>query len=221
MQYWKPGDIFEVRCPQCQRSVEFFKDDTARRCPGCGHRFVNPALDFGCAAYCPFAEQCLGTLPEAAVAQREDLLKDRVAVAMKRYLHHDFRRIGHAMRRARFAERIGKIEQGNLAVVLIAAYLGDLPGADGQAVLEKLGAKPILREAVAHILSPSSHRDTAGETEWRILQDAERLTCLEEGLKAQPSTPIGAEGLAAEPFLTASGQREASAMMNPEAILTN
>ena len=32
MQFWKPGDIYEVECPGCGRTVEFFKDDTARRC---------------------------------------------------------------------------------------------------------------------------------------------------------------------------------------------
>ena len=32
MQFWKPGDIYEVDCPGCGRTVEFFKDDTARRC---------------------------------------------------------------------------------------------------------------------------------------------------------------------------------------------
>ena len=74
MQYWKPGAIFEASCPQCGQTVEFFKDDTARKCGKCGHRFVNPQMDFGCAAYCPYAEQCLGTLPEGLAAQKENLL---------------------------------------------------------------------------------------------------------------------------------------------------
>ena len=30
MQYWKPGAIFEEKCPQCGQTVEFFKDNTAR-----------------------------------------------------------------------------------------------------------------------------------------------------------------------------------------------
>ena len=51
-QYWKPGAIFEEKCPECGAAVEFFKDDTTRKCPKCGHRFLNPKLDFGCAAYC-------------------------------------------------------------------------------------------------------------------------------------------------------------------------
>jgi hypothetical protein len=108
--------------------VEFFKDDTARKCGKCGHRFVNPQMDFGCAAYCPYAEQCLGTLPEGLAAQKENLLKDRVAVEMKRYFKNDFKRIGHASRVARHAERIGKAVQGNLAVILSAAYLHESSG---------------------------------------------------------------------------------------------
>jgi len=58
-QYWQPGDIFEASCPKCGRSIEFFKDDTSRRCKGCGARVTNPKLDFGCAESCAYAEQCL------------------------------------------------------------------------------------------------------------------------------------------------------------------
>ena len=52
-------------------------------------------MDFGCASYCPHAEQCLGGLPPELMAQKEDLLKDRVAIEMKRYFTADFKRIGH------------------------------------------------------------------------------------------------------------------------------
>ena len=97
-QYWKPGAIYEVKCPEYSHEVEFFKDDTTRKCGHCGHRFVNPKMDFGCAAYCPYAEQCLGTLPEEVVSQKADLLKERVAIEMKRYFGRDFKRIGHASR---------------------------------------------------------------------------------------------------------------------------
>jgi len=53
--YWKPGAIFDAKCPECGHKVEFFKDDTTRKCPNCGHRFINPKMDFGCASYCQFA----------------------------------------------------------------------------------------------------------------------------------------------------------------------
>jgi len=29
-RYWKPGAIFEARCPECGNDVEFFKGDTTR-----------------------------------------------------------------------------------------------------------------------------------------------------------------------------------------------
>lgn len=58
--FWKPGDIFEITCPNCRTIVEFYKDDARRKCPGCGHDFVNPKLDQGCAQWCQFADKCLG-----------------------------------------------------------------------------------------------------------------------------------------------------------------
>jgi hypothetical protein len=125
-QYWKPGAIFETKCPKCGAEVEFFKDDSMRRCGKCGHKFLNPGLDFGCASYCQYAEQCIGNLPPELIAQKEDLLKDRVAIEMKRYFKNDFKRIGHASRVARYADKIGKQERGNLAVILTAAYLHDI-----------------------------------------------------------------------------------------------
>ena len=73
MQYWTAEAIYEVNCPKCGKSVEFYKDDTTRSCSQCGHRFVNPRMDFGCAAYCKFAEQCIGTLPEEFVGAQDNL----------------------------------------------------------------------------------------------------------------------------------------------------
>ncbi|MCK4909866.1 MAG: hypothetical protein KAS70_08200 [Planctomycetes bacterium] len=58
--FWKPEDIFEVKCPKCQVMVEFWKDDVFRRCKKCQHRFRNPKLDLGCAEWCKFAKYCLG-----------------------------------------------------------------------------------------------------------------------------------------------------------------
>jgi len=104
-RYWKPDAIFETTCPQCKKPVEFFRDDPTRKCPSCGHRFANPEMDFGCAAYCKFADQCIGSLPPELVAQRENLLKDRIAIEMKKYFGKDFKRIGHATKVARLPSR--------------------------------------------------------------------------------------------------------------------
>jgi len=194
-QYWNEDAIFEVTCPQCKGPVEFFKDDTTRRCGRCGHRFVNPKMDFGCAAYCQYAEQCMGDLPPELVAQQEDLLKDRVAVAVKRHLKTDFKRIGHITRRARHAEAIAKNSDGkaNLPVVLITAYLWDLdpltsageaPAA--RAILTELKAPPPLIEQVcAMIALRSSSKGGTVETEFNIVAEAEQQALVEETAAAE------------------------------------
>ncbi|MCA1794780.1 MAG: HD domain-containing protein [Desulfotignum sp.] len=199
-QYWDQNAIFETRCPECGHAMEFFKDDATRRCGHCRKKIVNPKMDFGCAAYCKFAEQCLGTLPEEFVAQQEDLLKDRVAVEMKRYFAADFKRIGHAGRVARYAEKIGKKEKANLAVVLCAAYLHDIgiknaeeKHGSSQAkyqhiegppvakeILENLGAKEELVKEVCDIIAHHHHPGPDETTNFKVVYDADMLANMVE-----------------------------------------
>lgn len=57
---WKPGDIFEVTCPWCGKgTIEFFKDETHRKCPECNLQVKNPKIGTDCAKYCPYADVCL------------------------------------------------------------------------------------------------------------------------------------------------------------------
>jgi hypothetical protein len=225
-QYWNSKAIFEAKCPKCNHPVEFFKDDTTRKCGHCGHRFVNPQMDFGCAAYCPFAEQCLGSLPPELVAQKENLFKDRVAVEVKRHLKTDFKRIGHASRLARYVERIQQREKGNPASALIAAYL--LPivaqaAADGGAeawrraatatvgeFLSKLGAGENLITAVAEVLAALSGADPQAPVEVRVLHDAEAIVHLEDQQKTAP-LPLDALQQQLDGALLTDGGREAAA----------
>jgi HD superfamily phosphodiesterase len=228
-RYWKPGAIFEARCPKCKTEVEFFKDDTARKCGRCGHRFVNPNMDFGCAAYCEFAEQCIGTLPPELVAQKEDLLKDRVALEMKRYFRTDFKRIGHASRVARYAERIGKREGGNLAVILSAAYLHDIGihraeekhgstapkyqeqegPAIARSILTKLKANPKLIEEVCDIVGRHHHPRAEETLNFKVIYDADRIANLEDKQKKKPLERERLERVIEKQFLTHIGKEEA------------
>ena len=228
MQYWKPGAIFEATCPECGTQVEFFKDDTARKCGKCGHRFVNPQMDFGCAAYCPYAEQCLGTLPEGLAAQKENLLKDRVAVEMKRYYRNDFKRIGRTGRVARYAERIGKAEKGNLAVILSAAYLLDIDAAaDGphgsvpaehaltgepigaREILTRLGAREELIHEACNIITCHRSARTGDSVNFRAVYDADVLETLDEEHKNHPLDAGELAERIERSFLTASGRQAA------------
>lgn len=206
--------------------MEFFKDDTARKCDQCGHRFANPKMDFGCAAYCEFAEQCVGDLPPEAVAQREDLLKDRIAIEMKRYFRTDFKRIGHATRVARYAEKIGKKEMGNLAVILGAAYLHDIgiheaerkhgstsakyqeaegPGI-ARSIMIKLGTNEELIEEVCDIIGHHHHPRADETTNFKVLFDADLIANLEEKHKESPMDVDRLQQIIGKSFLTESGR---------------
>jgi len=190
-QYWNASAIFEAACPKCGAPVEFYKDDASRRCPQCGHRFVNPKKDFGCAAYCQFAEQCLGTLPEDFAGAREALLKDKVAVEVKRLLQGDFARIGALTRAARQAEAIAIAEQANVGVVLCAVFLQGI-GQDTAAsqkiaaeMLPKLGAKAEVTEQVLALLAEDAAAGPNPSQNAAIVADARRIAQLEETLKKQ------------------------------------
>ena len=191
MQYWTAEAIFEVECPKCTKAVEFYKDDTTRSCSHCGHRFVNPKMDFGCAAYCKFAEQCIGTLPEEFVGTQDNLLKDKVAVEMKRFYKTDFKRIGHLSRIARYAEKIASQEGVNLAIVLCAAYLKDIDSDDIEAktsaetILENLGANDEIRSEVCTLIEALNTGRTDVSQEAKSLADADSIAELEERNKEQ------------------------------------
>lgn len=85
-RYWKEDAIFEVKCPYCATSIEFFKDDTIRKCPQCKRAVPNPRMDFGCAAYCKYAEVCLGELPPELMREKANLLKTRLLTLLQEFL---------------------------------------------------------------------------------------------------------------------------------------
>lgn len=171
-QYWGYGAIFEATCPDCGIAVEFFKDDTLRTCRGCGKRLVNPRLDFGCASYCQFAEACIGSLPPELLLEKRNLIKDRVAVEVKKRCGKDFARIGRAARLAGHAEHIAAEEgRGDLAVLLCGAYLTALPAGEVGELLAAISAPEGLALEVRSLLDGLSPGDE-GDANREILRDA-------------------------------------------------
>ena len=232
-RYWQADAIFEAKCPECGAEVEFFKDDTTRKCNKCGHRFLNPGMDFGCASYCKYADQCIGNLPPELISQKEDLLKDRVAIEMKRYFGRDFKRIGHASRVARYADRIGRKEDGNMAVILSSAYLHDIGIRESERkynssaaryreeegppvareILEKLGANPGLIDEVCGIIAHHHHPEEEETVNFRVLYDADTIANLEESSKNSPVDPEEIKAVIENAFLTDSGKRLAQSVL--------
>ncbi len=228
-RYWKPGDIFEAECPKCGQQVEFFKDEPSRRCKKCGHRFVNPKMDFGCAAYCKFAEQCLGTLGPEILIQREELFKNRVALEMKQYFKKDFKRIAHAVKVAQYAEQIAKGEKGDLAVVLSAAYLLDMgikeetgkksgqakspsqKGNEGptiaRKILTRLSANQKLIEEICDIIGRHREPGTKESVNSKAVYDADLIVRMEERQKNTTiNHPEELDSYINKAFLTESGR---------------
>ena len=225
-RYWKFDAIFESQCPNCGALVEFFKDETRRRCKKCGQFVLNPKMDFGCAAHCKYASQCFGELPPELIKQKEDLFKDRVAVEMKLYFKQDFKRIGHAAKVARHAERLVKEEQGDPAVALSAAYLHDIGikeaerkypdpqiehheeegPAIARGILTKLDAAEPFIDEVCDIIVHHHHPRQEETINFKVVYDADLIVNLEEKQKKNPMDAASLSEFIDTRFLTQHGR---------------
>lgn len=234
-RYWDSAAVFEANCTECGAAIEFFKDDNTRKCGKCGHKVLNPRIDFGCASYCPYASQCLGELPPELLAQKQDLLKERVALEMKRYFDNDFRRIGHATRVGRLVKEIGAMvmergeEDFNPAVAGIVAFLHDIGIREAErkfnsaapkyqhqegppvarAILTALGANEGIIAEVCDIIG-HHHTPRPEETiNFKVLYDADLIVNLEEQQKTAPSSREHLAKIVGGSFLTEAGARVA------------
>jgi len=230
LRHWKPGDIFDVSCPHCQKKIEFFKDDIRRTCKSCGVQVSNPRIDFGCAQWCDYAEQCVGNLPGELKEQKCEFLRDKIAVEMRKVFGRDIKRINHANKVARLAEEILKGEGGDSAVVIAASYLHDIgiheaerkynsTAGDYQEresppiardILEKLGVdKGTIDEVcdlIAHHHSPG-HIKTLN---FQILWEADSLVNLEESPDKMPGQ---IKKIIEQTFRTTTGKRLAKRLL--------
>lgn len=188
-RYWDGQAVFEAPCPKCGKIVEFFKDDSTRKCSSCGHKMLNPRTDFGCAAYCPYAEQCLGAMPPELLAKQQELLKERVAIEMKKVFTGDFAAIGRASKTARYAEQIGEHLEANPAVTVIASYLAGLPE-QARELLDKLAAPAGLRDEVCEIIARLHSPGSEESANYQTVRDAVTLADLDEKGDNQPCCPL-------------------------------
>jgi hypothetical protein len=233
-RFWGSDAIFDMPCPQCGQEVEFFKDEPTRKCKQCGLKIVNPKMDFGCASYCQFAEQCVGDLPPELLTQRKDLFKDRVAIEMKRYFQYDFKRIGHATKVARYAERLVKDEGGDPGVVLPTAYLHDIGIIEAERkhgththheqeglaiarqILGRLKAPEELIEAVCTIIGHHHHPGPEENANFKLVYDADLIVNLEENQKEAPLEREDLTTVIDRDFLTEYGRALAKSVLLKE-----
>jgi HD superfamily phosphohydrolase YqeK len=239
-RYWSGDDIFETKCPKCGHGLEFFKDDAKRKCKGCGFEMLNPHINFGCAEYCPHAEQCLGSLPEGLrPTGRAQTLKDRVSAAMQDYFSEDTKRIRHAEAVADFAEQINKYEHGDPAVVMACGYLHDIgiknrsevvPEAKDQSaaakqqhidgppvarmLLESLDVEPVIIDEVCDIIG-HHHTPRANESiNFQVVYDADFIVHLDDDQPKSQHSKEKIMNMISQAMLTESGKKIAQAHFN-------
>ena len=198
-RFWKPEDIFEVQCPGCGESVEFFKDEPKLKCRNCKQVVVNPKIDLGCAEWCQYAEQCLGV----NVVKNLRIIRDKLINEMKKVFAEDQKRIEHALAVLDYTEQIQAVEGGDPLIVRAAAILHDIgihqaeqkygssagkyQEIEGPPIAEQILKKyDIPAEAVEHICRIIANHHSAKDidtTEFRIVWDADRLVNIPEDFK--------------------------------------
>ena len=187
-RYWDGEAVFEAPCPSCGNVLEFFKDDSQRSCKKCGKRVLNPRIDFGCAAYCSHAEQCLGSMPPELLANQKNLFKDKLSIAVRKRLIGKEELYKKAAKRTEIAEQLCKDEQrGDMAAVLAATLLFDVD--NPATLLEELKADDTMMTAVSHLLSHQEDGSSIEQASSDIFRDACLLTdlSLDPAINTTPS----------------------------------
>ncbi len=170
-RYWKPGDIFAAECPKCGAEIEFFKDDTRRRCAWCGHMFYNPKIELGCAEWCQYAEKCVPDLVKAKKAAQtfKELLSEQVQKVLK-----DDEAAWEATQAAvHYAQDLLKSEGGDPKVVLAAVLLHRVDPARARDFLAELETEPELTAAILELISGGGE---ARDLNRQLYQDALNLS---------------------------------------------
>ncbi len=144
-RFWKPGDIFEVECPECKATVEFWKDDPRVKCRKCGEVVTNPHLDMGCAKWCKYAKECLGI----SSASESLALRDKLISEIRTATSNDEESLERVSRALEFAEKIQLAEGGDPLVVKAATvlcYLNEAGCRDAGKPQESGANEPVMRE---------------------------------------------------------------------------
>ncbi len=193
-RFWKPEDIFEVQCPGCGKTVEFFKDEPKLKCRMCGQIVINPKKDLGCAEWCQYAEQCMGL----DVVKNLKVIREKLISQMKNVFGNDQKRIEHALTVLDYAEQIQNVEGGNPLIVRAAAILHDIGIHEAEhkygssaGKYQEIEGPPIAGEilqkqyipveAIEHIckIIANHHSDKEIDTiEFRIVWDADQIVNL-------------------------------------------
>jgi hypothetical protein len=181
--FWKPGDIFDVSCPNCGKPVEFWKDDAKRTCT-CGHRFLNPKRDIGCLEWCKYAETCM---PEMFKGENlQAFYRDRLLAAAKKALTPEDKLVEKALDVLEFAEDLISAEGGEPKVIIASVLLHELLGAQNdraamtRKILAEVNTEDEVMDKVCDIIQGAPEGPGAGDLNLQIVADAQNMVRLRE-----------------------------------------
>ncbi len=196
-RFWKFDDIFTLECPKCGAEIEFFKDDTRRRCAWCGHLFYNPKIELGCAEWCQYAEKCVPEL----VAERKAMatFKERLAGLVKARLADDPVAWKQTDKGLNLAMDLLKAEGGDPKVVFAAVLLHRLDVAQARELLLSLETEPEITEAVVALLTGTCE---ANDPSCQIFRDTLQLLKPDSGTAKQLVTRTARRLAEAQPVGT-------------------
>jgi len=158
--------------------------------------------------------------------------EDRVAAEMRRYFNEDSRRIDHATRVARYAEKLAIDESGDPGVVLPSAYLHDIGIKEAERkrnstaaryqheegppiarkILERLNATEELVIEVCDIVGHHHNPRPEESVNFKVVYDADLIVNIEDNLRSKKISADAVRKLVARRFLTASGRKMAHSM---------
>ncbi|RPF42798.1 hypothetical protein EDD75_1908 [Thermodesulfitimonas autotrophica] len=215
---FKPEDVILAPCPACGAEIEFFPDDIMVRCSACGKLARNPKFNPACAAWCAYADKCLGAV--AAVYRRQpEVLREKLVGAVNRILADFPAARRRALAAATYAAELARREGGAPLVVTAAVLFQNigLAGpeaagmgleADAREVMASVGLPPEAIEAAVAVLGVLAGGPGTGQLEERLARDALRLA--DWPRETEGKSPLEVEALAAS-FETAAGREMARA----------
>jgi hypothetical protein len=167
--------------------VEIFKDESAGRCRTCGHKFLNPGADYGCAQWCSLAKECLGFAPAApGPAHAEGALAAKLLQWAQSQLPGEPGRFARVLKGFQHAKDLVRKEGGNPVVAVGAAILlaagtfspmdAEQRRAEMEIILTNAGFEPETLKQVSLIVLACVEGHELDAAEFRIVRDA--CTCL-------------------------------------------
>ncbi|MCK4999184.1 MAG: hypothetical protein KAS23_06605 [Anaerohalosphaera sp.] len=199
-RFWKLDDIFEVNCPQCGYSIEFWKDEPQVKCPKCKQVITNPKLDLGCAKWCKRAKECLGQLAGA----QSNIMCNKLIEELRELAGDSHEVIASSLDVLSYATNIQAQEGGDPLVVKAAAILsginslpvcqdaqddtGDSQNPLTRKILIKHGIDSEQINNICKVINACHQKNETDSVEFRIVYDAHLLSRLNRLAKSDSAT---------------------------------